>query len=76
MDRADLISLTQESLESDKGIARLEKSASELYKALIAGREHGMAAGMERLDEYRTHNSQFCKRLLDFLNIAFRFKVS
>lgn len=30
-----------------------------------------MAATMERLDEYRTHNNQFCKRLLDFLTIMF-----
>lgn len=30
-----------------------------------------MAATMERLEEYRTHNSQFCKRMLDFLTIMF-----
>lgn len=35
----------------------------------------GMAAGMERLEEYRTHNAQFCKRLWDFLQVAFKFKV-
>lgn len=28
-----------------------------------------MAATMERLDEYRTHNAQFCKRIFDFLSI-------
>jgi len=28
-----------------------------------------MAATMERLDEYKTHNSQFCKRIFDFLSI-------
>ena len=28
-----------------------------------------MAATMERLDEYRTYNAQFCKRLYDFLSI-------
>lgn len=30
-----------------------------------------MAATMERLEEYRTYNSQFCKRILDFLTIMF-----
>lgn len=30
-----------------------------------------MAATMERLDEYRQYNSQFCKRLMDFLSIMF-----
>ncbi|KAG8905579.1 hypothetical protein FRB99_008637 [Tulasnella sp. 403] len=74
VDRGALIALTQESLESSKGIQKLETAAAELYKALIAGRETAMAASMERLDEYRTHNAQFCKRLLDFLNIAFKFK--
>lgn len=28
-----------------------------------------MAATMERLDEYRTHNAQFCKRIYDYLSI-------
>lgn len=28
-----------------------------------------MAATMERLEEYRTYNAQFCKRLFDFLKI-------
>lgn len=28
-----------------------------------------MAATMERLEEYRSYNTQFCKRLLDFLSI-------
>jgi hypothetical protein len=31
---------------------------------------------MERLQEYRTHNSQFCKRLFDFLSIMFVAQVS
>ena len=31
---------------------------------------------MERLDEYRTHNSQFCKRIYDFLSIMFTAQVN
>ena len=31
---------------------------------------------MERLDEYRTHNAQFCKRMLDFLSIMFTAQVN
>lgn len=30
-----------------------------------------MAATMERLQEYRTHNSQFCKRVFDYLTLRF-----
>ena len=35
-----------------------------------------MAAGMERLSEYRTYNSQFCKRIFDYLSIMFTVQVS
>jgi hypothetical protein len=69
VDREALMSLTQESLEKPSSIQRLEDAATELYKALQAGRDTDMAATMERLDEYRTHNSQFCKRIFDFLSI-------
>ncbi|KAK0198289.1 exocyst complex component Sec3-domain-containing protein [Armillaria mellea] len=48
-----------------------EKAAAELYKALQAGRDTDMAATMERLQEYRTHNAQFCKRIFDYLSIMF-----
>lgn len=34
-----------------------------------------MAATMERLDEYRTHNAQFCKRVLDYLSVMFQAQV-
>ena len=34
-----------------------------------------MAAGMERLSEYRTYNSQFCKRIYDYLSIMFTAQV-
>ena len=33
-----------------------------------------MAATMERLQEYRTHNQQFCKRMVDFLSIMFKYQ--
>ena len=35
-----------------------------------------MAATMERLEEYRLHNTQFCKRLYDYLCIMFTTQVS
>lgn len=35
-----------------------------------------MAAGMERLSEYKTYNSQFCKRVCDYLSIMFTAQVS
>ncbi|EJU00131.1 hypothetical protein DACRYDRAFT_101160 [Dacryopinax primogenitus] len=74
VDREALVALTQESLEKPAGITHLEKAAAELYKALLAGRENEMAATMERLQEYQTHNSQFCKRISDFLTIMFQFQ--
>ncbi|KAI6119811.1 exocyst complex component Sec3-domain-containing protein [Pisolithus croceorrhizus] len=64
-----LHTLAQESLEKPSGIQRLEEAATELYKALQASQDTEMAATMERLDEYRTYNTQFCKRLLDYLSI-------
>ncbi|CAL1695070.1 unnamed protein product [Somion occarium] len=71
VDREALLTLTQESLEQQPGITRMEEAATQLYKALQAGRDQDMAATMERLEEYRTHNAQFCKRLYDFLSISF-----
>jgi len=35
-----------------------------------------MAAASERVGEYRTKADQFCKRILDFLSIMFKFQVS
>ncbi|KAI0652057.1 exocyst complex component Sec3-domain-containing protein [Trametes meyenii] len=66
-----LLALTQESLEHPSSIRKLEGSATELYKALLAGRDRDMAATMERLDEYKKYNAQFCKRILDYLSIMF-----
>ncbi|KAJ7102098.1 exocyst complex component sec3 subunit [Mycena belliarum] len=71
VDKEALATLTQESLEQSAGIQRLEEAATELYKALQAGQDTEMAATMERLQEYRTHNAQFCKRIFDFLSIMF-----
>ncbi|RDB28442.1 Exocyst complex component 1 [Hypsizygus marmoreus] len=71
VDQDSLITLTQESLEKPSSVQRLEEAASQLYRALQAGRDTEMAATMERLQEYRTHNVQFCKRMFDFLSIMF-----
>ncbi|KAG8862976.1 hypothetical protein FRB96_000396 [Tulasnella sp. 330] len=76
VDQRALVALTNEHLDNDVGIGRLEQSAAELYKALMAGKESGMAAGMERLDEYRTHNAQFCNRMWGYLQIAFTYQAN
>ena len=34
-----------------------------------------MAATIERIEEYRTYNAQFCKRMFDFLSIMFVAQV-
>lgn len=41
MDPTALRSLTQESLETERGIANLESALSTLYKALLAIRDRG-----------------------------------
>ncbi|KAH8991916.1 exocyst complex component sec3 subunit [Lactarius akahatsu] len=69
--REAMITLTQGSLRDPDGIQALEEAAAELYRALQAGRDGDMAATMERLEEYRIHNTQFCKRLYDYLCIMF-----
>ncbi|RPD57026.1 hypothetical protein L227DRAFT_578216 [Lentinus tigrinus ALCF2SS1-6] len=71
VDSSSLLSLTQESLEQTWSIKNLEASVSVLYKALLAGRDRDMAATMERLEEYRKYNAQFCKRVYDYLSIVF-----
>lgn len=69
--REAMITLTQGSMRDAQGIRALEEAAAELYKALQAGRDRDMAATMERLEEYRMHNLQFCKRMYDYLCIMF-----
>ncbi|KAI1789802.1 exocyst complex component Sec3-domain-containing protein [Ganoderma leucocontextum] len=71
VDSDSLLALTQESLEQTWSIKNLETSVTVLYKALLAGRDRDMAATMERLDEYKKYNAQFCKRVLDYLSIVF-----
>jgi exocyst complex component 1 len=93
VDKTALLLLTQESLEKSASITKIEEAATQLYKALQAGRDTGkmpiylhnyvnqldltpdMAATMERLNEYRTYNTQFCKRMFDFLSIMFVAQV-
>ncbi|KAJ8295628.1 Exocyst complex component 1 [Rhodotorula toruloides] len=75
---SDLSALVQESLESQQGIEKLERSAVSLYKALLSTRDTAvgdMAAASERVGEYRAKASQFSKRVFDFLSIMFKFQV-
>lgn len=41
VDRDALLTLTQESLKTQRGIQKLEEAAAELYRALLAGRDRG-----------------------------------
>ncbi|GAA5835794.1 hypothetical protein JCM9279_004648 [Rhodotorula babjevae] len=74
----DLTALAQESLESQQGIEKLERSVVSLYKALLSTRDTAvgdMAAASERVGEYRAKAQQFSKRVFDFLSIMFKFQV-
>jgi hypothetical protein len=46
VDREVLVTLTQESLEKASGIQKLEKAATELYKALQAGQDTGVSVSL------------------------------
>ena len=78
VDQADLIVLTKESLESDKGIAALERAAATLYKAIKASDEQVVdeVDNEKRLQDYKTITLQFAKRMHDYLSIMFKFQVS
>ncbi|GAA6011560.1 hypothetical protein JCM11491_004688 [Sporobolomyces phaffii] len=74
----ELTALSQESLENPQGIEKLERAAVSLYKAILSTRDTAvgdMAAASERVGEYRTKADQFCKRILDFLSIMFKFQT-
>ncbi|KAF8745436.1 Exocyst complex component SEC3 N-terminal PIP2 binding PH, partial [Rhizoctonia solani] len=74
VDRDALLVLTQESLENQRGIQRLEDAAAQLYRALLAGRDRDMSATIERLAEYKTYNQQFCVRIVEFLGVMFGYQ--
>ncbi|KAI0079631.1 hypothetical protein K474DRAFT_1617469 [Panus rudis PR-1116 ss-1] len=74
VDREALLTLTQASLEKQDGIPRLEDAASQLYKALLAGKDRDMAATIERLEEYQTYHAQFCKRVNDYMTVMFTYQ--
>lgn len=42
VDQRALVALANEHLDNEVGIGRLEQSAAELYKALMAGKESGL----------------------------------
>ncbi|KAK4686866.1 exocyst complex component 1, partial [Tremellales sp. Uapishka_1] len=73
----DLRTLTQESPQTARGVQALENAAASLYKALQAGRDTAnaeVAATIARMREYQQSSSQFSSRLLEFLNITFKFQ--
>jgi len=53
----------------------IEVSLEVLVLYSYSGRVLDMAATMERLEEYRTHNAQFCKRLYEYACIMFTAQV-
>ncbi|KAM0792567.1 hypothetical protein ACM66B_005230 [Microbotryomycetes sp. NB124-2] len=71
----DLVALSQESLESQQGVERLEKAVVSVYKALLSTRDRDMAAANEHVAEYRAKAAQFAKRTFEFLTIMFKFQI-
>jgi len=74
----DLRVLAQESPGSARGVQNLERAAASLYKALQAGMDQAnaeVAATIARTREYQENSHQFCKRLQDYLDVAFKHQV-
>ncbi|KAI5474704.1 Exocyst complex, component Exoc1 [Pseudohyphozyma bogoriensis] len=74
----DLTALSQQSLENQEGIEKLERAGVSLYKALLSTRDTAvgdMAAASERVGEYRSKATHFSKRIFDFLAVMFKFQV-
>ena len=73
--RDDLAVLSQETPGNQRGIEKLERAATSLYKALLAGMDQANAevsATIARMQEYKETSAQFSKRMLDFLDVQFR----
>lgn len=90
VDEEVLEALHHAPLDNDEGISLLENAAAALYKSVLQAKrdddmdgrisngEGGnpeMAATTERLEEYTYHSTQFCKRLLEFLEKTFQNEV-
>jgi Skp family chaperone for outer membrane proteins len=74
----DLRVLAQESPGSARGVQNLERAAASLYKALQAGMDQAnaeVAATIARMREYQDNSQQFCKRIQDYLDVAFKHQV-
>jgi negative regulator of genetic competence, sporulation and motility len=74
----DLRVLAQDSPASARGVQNLERAAASLYKALQAGMDQAnaeVAATIARMREYQEDSQQFCKRLQDYLDVAFKHQV-
>ncbi|KAL7418847.1 hypothetical protein Q5752_006531 [Cryptotrichosporon argae] len=73
-----LATLAQESPASQRGVQALEQAAASLYKALQAGRDTAnaeVAATIARMQEYESSSAQFCRRVVDYLDVAFKSQV-
>ncbi|ORX34673.1 exocyst complex component Sec3-domain-containing protein [Kockovaella imperatae] len=72
-----LRALAQESPQTSRGLQSLESAATALYKALQAGRDTAnaeVAATIARMREYQDQSSHFCKRMLEYLDVTFRYQ--
>ncbi|KAI9628508.1 hypothetical protein H4Q26_018036 [Puccinia striiformis f. sp. tritici PST-130] len=75
-----LDALTQEPLDSQKGIDQLEKAATSLYKAILSVRDMNniaavAAASDEKVEQYKRNAQQFCKRVYEFLIVMFKYQA-
>ncbi|EFP78831.2 hypothetical protein PGT21_032207 [Puccinia graminis f. sp. tritici] len=75
-----LDALTQEPLDSQKGIDQLEKAATSLYKAILSVKDMNnitavAAASDDKVEQYKRNAQQFCKRVYEFLIVMFKYQA-
>lgn len=75
-----LDALTQEPLDSQRGIDELETAAASLYKAILSVRDLNnvaavAAASEDKVEQHKRHAQQFCKRVYEFLIVMFKYQA-
>ncbi|RXK38676.1 hypothetical protein M231_03986 [Tremella mesenterica] len=76
--RQDLDILLQESPATPRGVQALERAAAALYKALQASMDTAnaeVAATIVRMREYQDASATFCRRIMDYLDMTFKFQA-
>ncbi len=53
-----------------------ESTYAQMSRSLTCPANADVAATIARMKEYQENSSQFCKRVLDYLDVTFKYQVS